>query len=201
MTPFIINFALDHFSLKTLMFSIIVICIAGQSLFAIGLSTKIHLLCVAGRFIIGFSDSLTIFQQTVMCCWFTASQIPFAFSVVLLSAKIIRSINDNGASVFYLWTAGELGKDEVNGNSIALYAWLGVAFFAISLPASLMLGQMIGSSGDSNKDKKKSDGNTDETQKSNMSSLLNKTIILFIMNNAFGYGCLHAFYPNISKFF
>ena len=73
MTPFIINFALDHFSLKTLMFSIICICIAGQSLFAIGLSAKIHLLCVAGRFVIGFSDSLTIFQQTVMCCWFTPS--------------------------------------------------------------------------------------------------------------------------------
>ena len=50
-------------------------------------------------------------------------------------------------------------------------------------------------------DKKKSDGNADETDKMNMSTLLNKTIILFIMNNAFGYGCLHAFYPNISKFF
>lgn len=136
-----------------------------------------------------------------MCCWFTASQIPFAFSVVLLSAKFIRSINDNGASVFYLWSAGELGKDEVDGNSIALYAWIGVAFFAMSLPASLMLGKMIGSSGDSNKDKKKSDGKTDETQQSTMSSLLSKTIVLFIMNNAFGYGCLHAFYPNISKFF
>jgi len=135
-----------------------------------------------------------------MCCWFEASQIPFAFSVTLLSVKVIRSINDNGASVFYLWSAGELEKDEVNGNSIALYAWIGVAFFAISLPASLMLGQMIGSSGDSNKDKKK-DGNTNDSQKSNMSTLLNKTIILFIMNNAFGYGCLHAFYPNISKFF
>ena len=59
---------------------------------------------------------------------------------------------------------------------------------------------MIGTSGDSNKDKKK-DGNADEAQKMNMSTLLNKTIILFIMNNAFGYGCLHAFYPNISKFF
>ena len=34
-----------------------------------------------------------------------------------------------------------------------------------------------------------------------MSSLLTKTIILFIINNSFGYGCLHAFYPNISKFF
>merc|ERR1711874_144764 len=115
-----------------------------------------------------------------MCCWFTASQIPFAFSVVLLSAKFIRSINDNGASVFYLWSAGELGKDEVDGNSIALYAWIGVAFFAMSLPASLMLGKMIGSSGDSNKDKKKSDGKTDETQQSTMSSLLSKTIVLFI---------------------
>ena len=60
---------------------------------------------------------------------------------------------------------------------------------------------MIGTSGDSNKDKKKSDGNTNETDKMNMLTLLNKTIILFIMNNAFGYGCLHAFYPNISKFF
>ena len=96
--------------------------------------------------------------------------------------------------------AGDLPKDEVDGNSIALYAWLGVAFFAVSLPASLWLGQMIGTSGDSNKDKKK-DGNTNETDKMNMSTLLNKTIILFIMNNAFGYGCLHAFYPNISKFF
>ena len=62
MTPFIINFALDHFSLKTLMFSITIICIVGSSLFAIGLTSKSHWLCVAGRFITGFSDSLTIFQ-------------------------------------------------------------------------------------------------------------------------------------------
>ena len=73
MTPFIINFALDHFSLKTLMFSITIICIVGTSLFAIGLTSKSHWLCVAGRFITGFSDSLTIFQQTVMCLWFTTS--------------------------------------------------------------------------------------------------------------------------------
>ena len=136
-----------------------------------------------------------------MCCWFTASQIPFAFSITLLIAKFLRAINDNGASVFYHWTAGEIGKDEVNGNSLALYAWIGVGFFAVSLPASLVLGRMADTSGDSNKDKKKSDGKPDETQKLNMSTLLNKTIILFIMNNAFGYGCLHAFYPNISKFF
>ena len=55
---------------------------------------------------------------------------------------------------------------------------------------------------DTTKEKKKSDDNKDQTnQKVNMSTLLTKTIILFIINNSFGYGCLHAFYPNISKFF
>ena len=119
----------------------------------------------------------------------------------MLLVKVVRTINDNGASVFYMWSAGELAvaKDEVNGNSLALYAWIGVGVYAIQLPASLMLGQMVDTSSESNKDKKKKSGETN--QKVNMSTLLTKTIILFIINNSFGYGCLHAFYPNISKFF
>ena len=56
-----------------------------------------------------------------------------------------------------MWTAGEMAKDEVSGNSLALYAWIGVGVYAIQLPASLMLGQMV----DTSKEKKKSDDNKD----------------------------------------
>ena len=60
-----------------------------------------------GRFLVGTSDSMTIFQQTIMCIWFPASQLPFAFGILLFMVKIVRTTNDNVASLFYEATVNE----------------------------------------------------------------------------------------------
>ena len=76
--------------------------------FAIGLQDQDHILCILGRFMIGLSDSLSIFQQSLMCMWFPASQLPFAFGIMICIMKIVRTANDNLASMFYEATSGDL---------------------------------------------------------------------------------------------
>ena len=36
-----------------------------------------------------------------MCIWFPASQLPFAFGILLFLVKIVRTTNDNVATLFY----------------------------------------------------------------------------------------------------
>ena len=36
-----------------------------------------------------------------MCTWFTPSQLPVAFSLLLFMVKLVRAINDNIASMVY----------------------------------------------------------------------------------------------------
>lgn len=108
-------------------------------LFAIGLTDKDHYLCVVGRFFIGLSDSLTIFQQSLMCVWFPASQLPFAFGLMLFQVKIVRTINDNVASMFYEATAGNLAEGEVSVSSLVTYQYIGFAVCIFSTLCALLL--------------------------------------------------------------
>ena len=71
--PLVLAVVMDGLTLRSLLLSISTCCALGQMFFAIGLQDKDHMLCVLGRFLIGISDSLSIFQQSLMCVWFPAS--------------------------------------------------------------------------------------------------------------------------------
>ena len=102
-------------------------------------------MCLLGRFLIGLSDCQRIFMQTIMCMWFTTSQLPFAFGIVLFLIKIVRTTNDNVASMFYEATSvnvtPENGKN-VNTNSLVTYFWIGFAVCIFSNMCSLILAQI-----------------------------------------------------------
>jgi len=85
---------------------------------------------MCGRLLIGFADSMTIIQQTIMCCWFPTSRLPYVFGIMLFLVKIIRAINDNVASVI--------------NNEIGLVAffWIGFTLCIFSLMCSYVLAQI-----------------------------------------------------------
>ena len=56
--------------------------------------------------------------------------------------KIVRTSNDNVASMFYEATAGQLEEGEISGNSLVMYAWIGFAVCAFSVLCSLLLGEI-----------------------------------------------------------
>ena len=119
--PLILAVVMDKLSLRALLLTMSLACAFGQMLFAIGLTDKDHSLCVLGRFLIGISDNLSIFQQSLMCIWFPASQLPFAFGILLFLIKIVRTANDNVASLFYEATSGKLEPGEVSQSALVTY--------------------------------------------------------------------------------
>jgi len=71
-------------------------------------------------------------QQTIICIWFPNSQLPFAFGILLFLVKIVRTTNDNVASMFY---------NETNGGLIA-YFWVGFALCVFSCICTVLLAQI-----------------------------------------------------------
>ena len=137
--PLILAVMMDKLALRPMLLTLSLLCAIGQMFFAIGLNDRDHWLCMLGRFLIGVSDSLSIFQQSLMCIWFTASQLPFAFGCLLFMQKIVRTSNDNVASMFYEATAGELEDGQVSGSSLVMYSWIGFAVCVLSVLCSLLL--------------------------------------------------------------
>ena len=80
-----------------------------------------------------------------MCMWFPTSQLPFAFGINLFLVKIVRTTNDNVASMFYEATSinytPEYGKN-VNTNSLVAYFWIGFAICVFSNICALILAQI-----------------------------------------------------------
>lgn len=105
-------------------------CALGQMIFALGLSQRSQIICVWGRFFIGLSDAQTIMQQTIMCMWFPVSQLPFAYGLMLFLVKLVRTTNDNFASVFY------------NAFGLNAYFWLGFTICMFSLFCAYLLVQI-----------------------------------------------------------
>lgn len=56
---------------------------------------------LTGSLVFGVSDAVTVFQQTILCYWFEAAELPFVFSIMLFMIKAVRAVNDNVASIFY----------------------------------------------------------------------------------------------------
>jgi hypothetical protein len=120
--------------------------------------------------------------------------------MTLLMGKLVRTTNDNGAAMFYEWLSSATDKSEVDGQALCIYVGLGAIACIGSTFVALLLGKMHADHSGDEKDKK--DGKKEDgSNKLTMANILNRTIILFIINNAFGYGSVHALYPNISKFF
>ena len=99
-------------------------------------------MCVVGRFLIGTTDSMTIFQQTIMCIWFPASQLPFAFGILLFLVKIVRTTNDNVATLFYESMGSDSDGEQINVAGLVAYFWVGFAICIYSTLSSLILGQI-----------------------------------------------------------
>ena len=137
--PLGLAFVMDRFTIRSMLVSISICLALGQMFFAIGLQDKDHALCVLGRFMVGISDALTIFQQSLMCTWFPASQLPFAFGIMLFLMKSFRTANDCVASMFYEATAGELKPGQVSVSSLVMYQWIGFAVCLFSLMSSFLL--------------------------------------------------------------
>ena len=141
--------------------------------------------------------------------------------------KIVRTTNDNVASMFYEATSGQLEPGQISVSSLVMYQWIGFAVCLFSLLCSILLAQIHESVIDSSphnevKEKQKelkrqknndneagsvSDDNQvedrDDTDgsKATIRQIINKKVALFMLINAFGYASVHAFYPNMSKFF
>ena len=71
---------------------------------------------------LGFSDSVTVFQHTILCFWFDSNRLPMVFALLLFLVKVIRALNDNLASIFFNTT-----------KSISSYFWLGFCLCLLSL--------------------------------------------------------------------
>jgi len=56
--------------------------------------------------------------------------------------KIVRTTNDNVASMFYEATAGQLEPGQVSASSLVMYQWIGFAVCILSLFCSLLLAQI-----------------------------------------------------------
>ena len=97
-------------------------------LFAMGLSANNYAWCLLGRFIFGLSDSMTIFQHTILCYWFDNNNLPFAFGIVLFLVKVVRAANDNFASMFYNAT-----------DSLSAFFWVGFALSIVSFVSGYYL--------------------------------------------------------------
>ena len=80
-----------------------------------------------------------------MCIWFPTSQLPFAFGILLFLVKIVRTTNDNVASMFYeTATAYYTPENEksVSSRGLAAYFWIGFAICIFSTVCSFLLAQI-----------------------------------------------------------
>ena len=56
--------------------------------------------------------------------------------------KIVRTTNDNVASMFYEATSGQLEPGQVSASSLVMYQWIGFAVCILSTLCSLLLAQI-----------------------------------------------------------
>ena len=100
-------------------------------------------------------------------------------------------------------------------SSLVMYQWISFAVCIFSLACSFLLASIHESVIENNehnevKEKSKELKRRDDHQEDDhlvdekdatMSQLLTRPIILYMIINGLGYASIHAFYPNMSKFF
>jgi MFS family permease len=126
--PFFLAAFIDRYGMKRVLLTLSALCCVGQLFFTLGLTWGSYWMCLLGRCIFGVSDSVTVFQHTILCFWFDATRLPFIFGLLLFFVKGVRALNDNLASIFYNLTL-----------SLPGYFWLGFAICCGSLISSYYL--------------------------------------------------------------
>ena len=135
--------------------------------------------------------------------------------------KVVRTTNDNVASMFYEAMSGDLPPGEVSVSSLVMYQWIGFAVCIFSLASSFLLSSIHESVIDNDQhsevkekskelkrsgDHQSEDEDDEETLKNEgknapIMQLLSRQVLIIMVINAMGYASVHAFYPNMSKFF
>lgn len=195
--PFMLPLLLDKIGTKYTTLLFVFAAGAGQYIFILGLEHRSYLWCVASRFVFGISDMATIMQQVIMCLWFSAEQLPIAYSILLFLTKMARAINDNIASLLY-----NHFKD------LETFFWIGGVVCIFSMMCAIMLmeihtryidKQQIKSREQQAKQTKpkikirasKSDGTKGGYP---------REIWFMVAISSLGFAVVHSFYPNMSKF-
>jgi hypothetical protein len=129
-----------------------------------------------------------------MCLWFTADQLPIAFSLLLFMVKIVRAINDNTASIIYN-----------HSHSLETFFWLGLTICIFSFICSIILtsihSRVIEAKLPSNPQKRPAEKPKITISKSDGSeeALPHEAWVISIYYT-FGNIAIHSFYPNMSKY-
>ena len=92
------------------------------------MNARAYEVLLVGRILFGLSDSVSIFQHTILCFWCEPHSLPFVFGILLFLVKSVRAVNDNVASVFFNATGSLTG-----------YFWLGFAVCLGSLVSAYYL--------------------------------------------------------------
>jgi len=166
-------------------------CSIGQLLFTLGLQFQIYALLLYGRLVFGFSDCVTVFQQTILCYWFDAKSLPMVFGIMLFLLKSIRAINDNIAPIFFN-----------TFQALSPYFWIG---FVISLASLISIYYLIEIHELIFDPSMKQEVEEDPEQKGKRSWNIFKGLPLEYYQICFicflGYASIYSFYPNMSSFF
>ncbi|CDW88287.1 major facilitator superfamily domain-containing protein 1 [Stylonychia lemnae] len=204
--PFLIGTIVEKFGFKYCLMLLCTFCTIGQMFFAIGLSLHNYHMLLMGRFIFGLSDSVSIFQQTILCYWFEPTQLPFVFGILLFMVKIVRAINDNVASVYFNATG-----------SLASYFWIGFvvclgslisAFYLTTIHESVCESTQSNATREKeqelkqNQQKDLESQNKDSEESSNATpkkeKVLKEDYVYLLIMYMFGFSVIISFYPNLS---
>lgn len=193
--PFLMPALLENMGTQYTCLLMALSCYLGQYIFILGLQTKNYNYCLLSRLVFGVSDSQTIVQQTILCMWFDNSQLPIAWSMMLFMVKLTRAINDNTASLIYN-----------QGKSLEKVFWVGLLVSGFSLLCTVILVQIHAyviesqTSPDAIKMQRKIEKQVIKISKGGEASQIPKECWLLNGIYVAAFGCLHAFYPNMSKY-
>ena len=188
--PFIVPLVLTKLGIRSLTVILALCALIGQWVFILGLETKSYVECTLSRFIFGVSDSMTILQSIYLCQWFTTEQLPIASSLLLFLVKSVRATNDNVAPIIYN-----------QSKQLEPFFWIGFAVSVFSVLSALALTYLHASafpeSGSSERAEKKEEASV---KKGECNDSIPQQVLLVLLVQMSGYGTIHAFYPNMSKF-
>eukprot|EP00347_Sterkiella_histriomuscorum_P006367 403353031 len=204
--PFILARVIDKYGLKNALITLSLCCLVGQMFITLGLTYMNFYLCFIGRIFFGMSDSVTVFQHTILCFWFDSNRLPFVFAILLFLVKVVRALNDNLASVYFNQT-----------QNLASYFWVGTFMCIVSLISSYFVGTLHKEIIENNLMKSKDEVEEQPLQKKDkesqdvpmISSPSQQTKLktqelpfeyyLLSLVYAFGFACVHSFYHNLSN--
>ena len=127
--PFFGGYLVDRFGTNVTLFSFLLIICVGQTVFAVGVSTKNYEMCLIGRSIFGVGgESLSVAQTTLLALWFEGKEMAFAMGLNLSIARLGSVVNDQVSPALY-----------TRYHDLHHPVWLGVGICVVSLTAVVLL--------------------------------------------------------------